>query len=1282
MAATFPAGGTMPGRQPAKSFCVRRAIFLGAICLGLVGAATVAAADTDQIQQLTVERAKELAQDKSGRLLLGGLKTLPPEVARELAKHEGALSLNGLKDISNDAAAALGQHKGALYLDGLSMISDASAAGLAAHQGDLSLNGLTAIPDEIAGGLVRHTGGWLSLKGLTTLSPAAARALVQRKGGYQGWQLHLDGLTTLSPEAAAALAEMSGHKWNGHLPRFTTVPDDVARALAKEGSNLRSMPGLTAISDEAAKLLVPRIGGNLPALKALSTEVAKALSQSGHHLVLNGVTTLSDEAAKALTEKAMGRNVLYLNGLTSLSPVAAKAICQREGDLYLNGLTTIPIEVLKSLTEHKSPGYARPVVYLDGLTSLTDEAAAILASWPKWSGELPALPSLSEKIATALAASPRWDGKLPAVRMIPVEVAQALAQRRGDLSLDSLTTLADDGAAALAKHRGYRPENAIAPGADKDVVAAMEKHRAGTLSLNGLTSLSEKAAAALAQHDGRLSLGGLKTLSGSAAQSLAGYKGERLDLNGLQTLDAAAAKALAQGKSVASLTGLQTLPPDAAKALAANRSVAIPRKFQAPAIRQGVAADWKSVQSFLKSHCADCHDEGVKKGDFTLDRLSKDDVSGRVDLALVLERLRAGDMPPQSEPRPKPDDLAQAIGWISAKLDSPLSGPPAYYAVKEKPIDGNRLPNAILFGGPRGPGVPPPPRLWRLSPAAYTTWTGEFKSDANGVQQPFGVIQETGIKDFAALYSPDEGASGLLLTNAELIVGAQTRVHALVNMNDAAFAKENLWPNEARAKAATAAEQEALKSGLRVRHGHNASAALLHPHVKATREELEKVLRGQYQTALARQPSEQELASVVALYDATAANGDKSIAGKTALMAPLMTPEAILRFEVGLGPEIRPGVRSLSPRETAMAISLALSTKRDPGLLSAATEGKLTTREEVAASVRRILDDPKISKPLVMGFFREYFDYYRAPEVFKDPLPDYLPRRGVHYNPRRHVEDTDLLILRILGRDRDVLKELLTTKESFHGRGDGERFGLNFPAFHRLPPGLDPDREMSDTDRIGILMHPSWHVAWSTNFHNDIVRRGRWVREHLLGGRVPDLPINAAAMVPDDPHHTLRQRQMVTRAAECWKCHNKMDELGLPFEDLDHYGFRRRGELVLDLEAMAQAKDKNQKIYRDAPLDTTGSIANSGDPQLDGPVRDAPEMLRRLAESDRVRQIFIRHVFRYFLGRNETPGDAVSLQEAEKAYLDNGGSFKTLIVSLLSSESFLYRTVPAGIVRK
>jgi hypothetical protein len=393
-------------------------------------------------------------------------------------------------------------------------------------------------------------------------------------------------------------------------------------------------------------------------------------------------------------------------------------------------------------------------------------------------------------------------------------------------------------------------------------------------------------------------------------------------------------------------------------------------------------------------------------------------------------------------------------------------------------------------------------------------------------------------------------------------------------------------------------------------------------------------------------------------------------------MAPLMTPEAILRFEVGLGKEVRAGVRMLSPREAAFAISLSLSDKRDLGLLSVAARGKLANREEVAEAVQAILDDSKVAKPRVLGFFREYFDYFRAPEVFKDPLPDYLTRRGTHYDARSYVADTDFSILHILAHDKDVLKELLTTKASFRGH---ELFRPDGPVFRHLPPIARENRR--EPQGIGILMQLSWQVAWSTNFHNDIVRRGRWVRERLLGGRVPDLPIDTAAMIPDDPHHTLRQRQMATRAPACWKCHQKMDELGLPFENVDHYGFPQRAEEVLDLEATEAARtktrDKKAKVYRLAPLDTTGLIAFSGDPSIDGPVRDAPEMLRRLAGSERVRQVFVRHAFRYFLGRYETPGDAVTLQEVDAAYVKSGGSFKALLVALLSSESFLYRTVPA-----
>jgi len=1236
----------------------------------VLGATTGRADEANQIRDLTVEHATQLAQDRTGRILLDGLTSLSAETAGELAKRDGWLSLNGLTSLSNEAAEALGQHKGYLHLDGLTKISDEAAKALARHNDEVFLSGLTSISDEAATALAQHRGGRLSLKGLTTLSSEAAKALAQRKGGGPTFEVLLDGLTTLPIEAAAALAGMHPHNWHGRLPGFKTIPLDVAQALAKREHGL-TLHGLTTISDEAAKVLGQKLNGNLPALTTLSPKVARVLANARGHLVLNSLTTLSDDAAVALTENAQNRNNLYLNGLTTITPDTARAICRREGDLYLNGLTTISDETLKALAEHKAhPHLAKPLVYFGSLTTISDEAATVLASWPKWSGELPALPTLSERAAAAFASSRNFRGNLPAVKTLSVETARALAQRRGDLSLNGLIAISDELAAALAEHQG------------------------GTLSLGSLKNLSDGAAEALARHSGRLSLGGLTTLSSGAARALAGYQGDWLYLDGLIAISVDAAKALAQRKSVVSVVGFKTLSDEAAKVLLANPMIVMPEvgrlsRADRPA-RTGLethptinlAADEKFVRSFFASHCADCHDDGADEGDFVLEKLANDDIAGRVAYASIFERLRAGDMPPPSEPRPKPDDAARVVQWIAAKLNAPLAGSPAWYAVKEKPIDGNRLPNAILFGGPRGPGVPHPPRLWRLSPTAYSTWAAAA-FNVHGLQQPFGLIQESGFKDFAALYAPDEGASGLLLSNAEQIVVAQVRHHQLVNVvKDPEAAKQSHWPNEGRAQTATDQEREHLKSGVRVR-GNGVFAPLLHPQVKANRGELERALQQQFKMSVARPPSEKEIESLIALYEDVASDGDFSLAGKTILMAPLMVPEAILRFEVGMGAQVRPGVRMLSPRETAMALSLSLSRKREPGLLAAAAEGKLTSREEVVETVQRILDEPRIEKSRVLWFFREYFDYHRAPDVFKDPLPDHQTRRGVHYNPRGHVSDTDVLVMSILSRDRDVLKQLLTTPESYRTHElfvpnhtlDGLRYA-DSPLFRQFSPvALDHRRERQG-DRIGILMQPSWQVAWSTNFHNDIVRRGRWVREHLLGGRVPDLPIDAAAMIPDDPHRTLRQRQMVTRDAQCWKCHNKMDELGLPFEDLDHYGFLRKAEEVLDLEAMEQSENRDKKIYRAAPLDTTGRIAFSGDPAIDGPVRDAPEMLRRLAESDRVRQIFIRHVFRYFLGRNETPGDAVSLQAAEKAYLNGGGSFKALLVSLLSSESFLYRTVP------
>ena len=75
----------------------------------------------------------------------------------------------------------------------------------------------------------------------------------------------------------------------------------------------------------------------------------------------------------------------------------------------------------------------------------------------------------------------------------------------------------------------------------------------------------------------------------------------------------------------------------------------------------------------------------------------------------------------------------------------------------------------------------------------------------------------------------------------------------------------------------------------------------------------------------------------------------------------------------------------------------------------------------------------------------------------------------------------------------------------------------------------------------------------------------------------------------------------------------------------------------------------------------------------DGEVTDAYDLIQRLAKSRRAQQSFLRHAFRYWMGRNEFLSDSKTLIGAEKAYTDNGGSFKAMLISLLTSDSFIYR---------
>ena len=265
------------------------------------------------------------------------------------------------------------------------------------------------------------------------------------------------------------------------------------------------------------------------------------------------------------------------------------------------------------------------------------------------------------------------------------------------------------------------------------------------------------------------------------------------------------------------------------------------------------------------------------------------------------------------------------------------------------------------------------------------------------------------------------------------------------------------------------------------------------------------------------------------------------------------------------------------------------------------------------------------------------------------------PAANSHFNANLLVRDTQRLIETIVGEDRDVLRRLLTTTQTYVSDNS------DLPRGHRsynLPPDWkwrDGLIDLPADERSGILTQPAWLVAHSGNFDNDPVRRGKWILDRLLGGVVTDIPISVCAVVPEDKQKTLRERfDVIRNNAYCWKCHYQMNPLGMAFENYDHFGRYRLMEL-------------------DRPINATGAVVEIGDQSVDGEVANSIELIHRLAKSKRSQEMFVRYAFRFFLGRNETARDAKTLQEADQAYEKSGGSMKALVASLLSSDSFLYR---------
>lgn len=78
----------------------------------------------------------------------------------------------------------------------------------------------------------------------------------------------------------------------------------------------------------------------------------------------------------------------------------------------------------------------------------------------------------------------------------------------------------------------------------------------------------------------------------------------------------------------------------------------------------------EQFRPLLQRHCVACHSGDKPKGNLRLDKLTLDFTSAanREHWTAVIERLQAGEMPPQHEPRPPEKEVQALTGWLAPRV--------------------------------------------------------------------------------------------------------------------------------------------------------------------------------------------------------------------------------------------------------------------------------------------------------------------------------------------------------------------------------------------------------------------------------------------------------------------------------------------------------------------------------------------------------------------------------------------------------------------------------------
>lgn len=394
-----------------------------------------------------------------------------------------------------------------------------------------------------------------------------------------------------------------------------------------------------------------------------------------------------------------------------------------------------------------------------------------------------------------------------------------------------------------------------------------------------------------------------------------------------------------------------------------------------------------------------------------------------------------------------------------------------------------------------------------------------------------------------------------------------------------------------------------------------------------------------------------EVDSLVQLYkDARAASPMVTYPNAIRAMVEgiLQSPAFIYHWESGpAAPAVDGKVVRLSHYENASRLSYFLwGSMPDPTLFEAAAAGKLGTQQELEDQARRLLADAK-ARDTMFDFVEQWLGLDQVLDRPKDPK--IYPEFQKEELKAAMVAEAKAFVTNVVFDGDAKLGSLLTANFSFVNQSLAPIYGMT---------GMGADLKQVTLDanqRLGMLTQSAFLTVTGSTEGSHPVKRGKKVYERLLCGELPPPPADVPPPKPASEGGTTRQRFAEHSANACaTSCHELMDPVGFAFENYDGIGKWRT-------------------------MDNGGQVDATGSFKIDGQThsfKDAREVIKVLADSETVRNCFATQWTRYAHRRNETNGDRASLQAIGAAF--KGGNIKDLLVGVVGSRSFRYRTPSQG----